>query len=146
MCFICWKICCSSLNLTCKLVSHWSLSCLFLRNSSLLWQGDDVKLYDNQTEYWKIYPLSADIVDKHGWQNSRILKTTSQGLGKLTAALSYFSEHHETKEVVHYIDSFYFFLFFNLKYIFSLLSFIMQLFYTFFLSLFEGWGGQFCFV
>ncbi|KAH7510680.1 hypothetical protein FEM48_ZijujUnG0099600 [Ziziphus jujuba var. spinosa] len=60
-------------------------------------ESDDVKLYDNLTDHWKIFPVSDDILVKHGSHNSRILKATSQGLGKLTASLSYFSEHHEVE-------------------------------------------------
>lgn len=43
--------------------------------------------------------MPNDLVLKHGWQNSRILKATSRGLGKLTASLTYFSGLHDTKEV-----------------------------------------------
>lgn len=43
--------------------------------------------------------MPNDLLLKHGWRNSRILKATSQGLGKLTASLTYFSGLHDTKEV-----------------------------------------------
>ncbi|KAE8021482.1 hypothetical protein FH972_007367 [Carpinus fangiana] len=63
-------------------------------------KSDDVKLYDNQSEYWRTFMVSDDIAVKHGWGNSRILKATSQGLGKLTASLTYHSGHQEKKEVL----------------------------------------------
>ncbi|KAI9198312.1 hypothetical protein LWI28_013681 [Acer negundo] len=62
-------------------------------------KNDDVKLFDNQSEYWKTFLVSDDIVLKHGWRNSTVLKATSQGMGKLTASLTYFSGHPDTKEV-----------------------------------------------
>lgn len=48
--------------------------------------------------------LSDRIAIRHGWWNSRILKMTSEGLGKLTASLNYFSRHPETKEVISFND------------------------------------------
>lgn len=71
-----------------------------LRNSFHALQSDDVKLYDNQSEYWRTFMVSDDIAVKHGWGNSRILKATSQGLGKLTASLAYHSGYQEKKEVL----------------------------------------------
>ncbi|CAK7328121.1 unnamed protein product [Dovyalis caffra] len=61
--------------------------------------SDDLKLHNEQSEYWMVFSLSKDIVEKHGWQNSRILRATSPGLGKLTASLNYTSGHQERKEV-----------------------------------------------
>lgn len=63
-------------------------------------QSDDINLYDDQTDNWNIFPISDDIATTYGRKNSRVLKVTSQGLGKLTATLSYFSQHSEMKEVV----------------------------------------------
>lgn len=48
--------------------------------------------------------MSDRIAVKHDWWNSRILKMTSEGLGKLTASLSYFSGHPGRKEVISFID------------------------------------------
>ncbi|KAK9225059.1 hypothetical protein WN943_010100 [Citrus x changshan-huyou] len=62
-------------------------------------ESDDIKLSDNQSECWRTFSMPNDLVLKHGWRNSRILKATSQGLGKLTASLTYFSGLHDTKEV-----------------------------------------------
>lgn len=62
-------------------------------------QSDDIKLFDNQSEYWRTFTVSDDSMLKHGWRNSRILKATSQGLGKLAGSLTYFSGHRDTKEV-----------------------------------------------
>lgn len=64
-----------------------------------LTQSDNVKVHDNQSD-WRTFTLS----DEHGWRNSRILKATSQGLGKLTASLSYFSGYQETKEVLKVVQ------------------------------------------
>lgn len=69
-----------------------------------LTDGDDTKLYDNQTDYWRLFPVSDEIALHHGWWNSRLLKATSQGLGKLTAALSYSVGHHERKEVLKVVQ------------------------------------------
>ena len=83
-----------------QLVFHYFLGCLPLRNSLCELQSDDVKLYDNQSDYWRTFLVSDDIAVKHGWQNSRILKASSQGLGKLMASLTYFTGDQETKEVL----------------------------------------------
>jgi hypothetical protein len=83
-----------------QLVFHYFLGCLPLRNSLCELQSDDVKLYDNQSDYWRTFLVSDDIAVKHGWRNSRILKASSQGLGKLMASLTYFTGDQETKEVL----------------------------------------------
>ncbi|KAK0591220.1 hypothetical protein LWI29_037217 [Acer saccharum] len=67
-------------------------------------KNDDVKLFDNQSEYWKTFLVSDDIVLKHGWRNSTVLKATSQGMGKLTASLTYFSGRPDTKEVLKVVQ------------------------------------------
>lgn len=67
-------------------------------------KSDDVKLYDNQSEYWRTSMVSDDIAVKHGWGIYRILKATSQGLGKLMASLTYFSGHHQEKEVLQVVQ------------------------------------------
>jgi hypothetical protein len=66
--------------------------------------------------------VSDDIAVKHGWGNSRILKATSQGLGKLTASLTYLSGHQEKKEVPPCISSLF-------------CAFILSLFFFFFFPL-----------
>ncbi|GAV68566.1 RRM_1 domain-containing protein/Big_2 domain-containing protein [Cephalotus follicularis] len=63
-------------------------------------ENDDIKLNDNQSEFWKTLMVPDDIVAKQGWRYSRILKATSQGLGELTASLTYFSGNYDTKEVL----------------------------------------------
>lgn len=63
-------------------------------------QSDDIKLSNNQSDYWRLFPVSDDIAIKHGWLNSMILKATSQGQDKLIASLTYFSGLNETKEVM----------------------------------------------
>ncbi|GAY46849.1 hypothetical protein CUMW_100160 [Citrus unshiu] len=67
-------------------------------------ESDDIKLSDNQSECWRTFSMPNDLVLKHGWRNSRILKATSQGLGKLTASLTYFSGLHDTKEVLKVVQ------------------------------------------
>ncbi|KAJ4729295.1 nuclear pore complex protein [Melia azedarach] len=67
-------------------------------------ESDDIKLFDNQSEYWRTFTVSDDSMLKHGWRNSRILKATSQGLGKLAASLTYFSGHRDTKEVLKVVQ------------------------------------------
>ncbi|KAK4603548.1 hypothetical protein RGQ29_012174 [Quercus rubra] len=66
-------------------------------------ESDDVKLYDNQSEYWRTFLVPDDIAVKHSWQ-TRILKATSQGLDKLMASLTYFTGHQETKEVLKVVQ------------------------------------------
>ncbi|GMH15008.1 hypothetical protein Nepgr_016849 [Nepenthes gracilis] len=63
-------------------------------------ENDDLKLYYDQAEYWKIFPVSDAIRLKYGWGNSTGLNATSQGVGKLSASLAYSSEHPATKEVL----------------------------------------------
>ncbi|KAM0958021.1 hypothetical protein EV1_023125 [Malus domestica] len=65
-----------------------------------LTESDDLKLSSDQSDYWRLSPVSNDIAIKHGWQNSMILKATSQGQGKLAASLTYFSALNEKKEVL----------------------------------------------
>lgn len=96
---ICWRFALIiHFTLLYQLVYHDFLGCL-LRNSFLELQSDDVKLYDNQSEYWRTFLVPDDIAVKHSWQ-TRILKATSQGLDKLMASLTYFTGHQETKEVL----------------------------------------------
>ncbi|EXC20346.1 hypothetical protein L484_020567 [Morus notabilis] len=67
-------------------------------------ESDDIKLYDDQADNWKLFPVSDDIAIRDGWRNSRVLKATSQGLGKLTATLRYFSQHNKMKEVLKVVQ------------------------------------------
>lgn len=67
-------------------------------------ENDDVKLHDDHSEYWNMFPVSDSIAFKHEWWNSRILKATSFGLGKLTATLRYSTGHYETKEVLKVVQ------------------------------------------
>jgi hypothetical protein len=95
--------------------------------------------------------VSDDIAVKHGWGNSRILKATSQGLGKLTASLTYLSGHQEKKEVLPCISSlfcafilcFFFIFLISLLFIFFPLSSICCLLisFFFFFAPFELWMG-----
>lgn len=63
-------------------------------------QKDDVKVYDDQSDYWRTSWVSNDIALKHGWRNSKILEAYSPGLGKLTASLSYPGGADDRKEVI----------------------------------------------
>lgn len=71
-------------------------------------QNDDVKLFEDQSDYWKVFLLSEDIVFKHGRQNYRMLKATSTGLGKLTASLSYFGGNDGMKKVICFSNQFFY--------------------------------------
>ncbi|GAB2279016.1 hypothetical protein Dimus_013682 [Dionaea muscipula] len=51
-------------------------------------QNEEVNLYYDRSEFWKSFPVAETIVVKYGWQNSRIVHATSQGLGKLSASLT----------------------------------------------------------
>ncbi|XP_062106942.1 nuclear pore complex protein GP210 isoform X1 [Humulus lupulus] len=63
-------------------------------------ESDDINLYDDHADNWNIFPVSDNIASTYGRKNSRILKATSQGLGKLTATLNYFSQLSEMKEIL----------------------------------------------
>lgn len=63
-------------------------------------ESDDIKLYDQQSDNWKTSLVTEQIAQKYGSLNTRILKSTSPGLGKLTASLTYFSGHLNSKEVL----------------------------------------------
>ncbi|KAL5860539.1 hypothetical protein ACOSQ4_001835 [Xanthoceras sorbifolium] len=67
-------------------------------------ENDDFKLFDNQSEYWKTFLVLDDIMLKHGWRNSRVLKATSQGMGNLSASLTYFSGFQDTKEALKVVQ------------------------------------------
>ncbi|KAF2594703.1 hypothetical protein F2Q70_00043684 [Brassica cretica] len=73
---------------------------------SSLWLGmtDDIKLYGEETDYWKIVSVPDDLSSEYGWRNSRILKAISPGLGELTAALTYFNGHQNSKEVLKVVQ------------------------------------------
>jgi len=89
----------SFLRAKCSAGTFSLFSWLSSLRSLLLLQSDDLKLHHEQSEYWTIFMLSEDIVVKHGWRNSRILRAISLGQGKLTASLTYFSGHRERKKV-----------------------------------------------
>lgn len=62
-------------------------------------QNDDLKLHEDQSDYWTTFLSPADTMIKYGWRNSRILRATLQGHGKLTASLTYISGPQQTTEV-----------------------------------------------
>ncbi|KAL2939116.1 hypothetical protein RDABS01_022565 [Bienertia sinuspersici] len=66
-------------------------------------KNDDVKLYYDQPN-WKNFPLPDSIAVKYGWQYSRILEATVEGLGKLSASLTYSTDHLEAKEVLKVVQ------------------------------------------
>ncbi|KAK7361365.1 hypothetical protein VNO77_03419 [Canavalia gladiata] len=61
-------------------------------------ENDNVKIDDNESDYWKAVWISNDIVVKHGWWNSQILKAYSPG--KLIASLSYLGGADDKKEMI----------------------------------------------
>ncbi|XP_010248630.1 PREDICTED: nuclear pore complex protein GP210 [Nelumbo nucifera] len=67
-------------------------------------EGDDIKLCYNQSLYWDILLVQNSIAVKHGWRNSRILKATSQGMGRLTASLTHHTEHPAATEVLKVVQ------------------------------------------
>ncbi|XP_026442426.1 nuclear pore complex protein GP210-like isoform X1 [Papaver somniferum] len=66
-------------------------------------ERDDVKLQYNDSVHWTSFVVPESIAVKHGWHNSRILKATSQGLGRLAANLTYHTGHTETTEVLQVV-------------------------------------------
>ncbi|KAI3985657.1 hypothetical protein MKX01_033940 [Papaver californicum] len=66
-------------------------------------ERDDVKLQYNDSVHWTSFVVPESIAVKHGWRNSRILKATFQGLGRLTASLTYHTGHSETTEVLQVV-------------------------------------------
>lgn len=63
-------------------------------------QNDDIKVYDDQLDYWETVLVSNDIAIEHSWRNTKILKAYSPGLGKLTASVSYPNGADDKKEVM----------------------------------------------
>ncbi|KAL6532745.1 hypothetical protein OROGR_013705 [Orobanche gracilis] len=62
-------------------------------------RNDDVNVYDCRSIYWRTVPVSNDIAIKHSWRNIKLLKAYSQGLGNLTASVSYPGGADDKKEV-----------------------------------------------
>lgn len=67
-------------------------------------KNEDVKLYYDQPEHWKNFPVPDCTAVKYAWQNSRILEATSEGLGKLSASLTYSTGQLEAKEVLKVVQ------------------------------------------
>ncbi|KAL1216051.1 Nuclear pore complex protein [Cardamine amara subsp. amara] len=67
-------------------------------------ETDDIKLYGNDSDYWKIFLLPDDFSSEYDRRNSRILKAISPGLGDLTATLTYFNGHQDSKEVLKVVQ------------------------------------------
>jgi nuclear pore complex protein Nup210 len=63
-------------------------------------QNDDVNVYDYRSDYWRTVSVSNDIAVKHGWRNTKLLKAYSQGIGNLTASVSYPGGADDRKEVI----------------------------------------------
>lgn len=78
----------------------FSFDCFPLITFIVALQNDDIKVYDDQLDYWKTVWVSNDIAVKHGWRNSKILKAYSPGLGKLSASVSYPVGSDDKKEVI----------------------------------------------
>ncbi|XP_010528227.1 PREDICTED: nuclear pore complex protein GP210 [Tarenaya hassleriana] len=69
-----------------------------------LTKTDDIKLYGNESDYWKTFSVPEDVVLEYSSLNSRILTAISPGLGELMAALSYFSGHEKPKKVLKVVQ------------------------------------------
>ncbi|KAK2365493.1 nuclear pore complex protein GP210 [Trifolium repens] len=63
-------------------------------------ENDDVNVYDYRSDYWRTVLVSNDIAVKHGWRNTKLLKAYSQGIGNLTASVSYPGGADDRKEVI----------------------------------------------
>jgi nuclear pore complex protein Nup210 len=66
-------------------------------------ETDDLKLHDDQSEYWTTYPVPDSIAVKLGWSNTKFLKATSYGMGTVTATLKYRSID-DAKEVLKLVQ------------------------------------------
>ncbi|XP_052195537.1 nuclear pore complex protein GP210 isoform X2 [Diospyros lotus] len=67
-------------------------------------ESDDIKLHEDWSGHWNTLLVSDDIAAKSGLSYSRILKATSNGLGKMTATLTYSTGDDETKEVLKVVQ------------------------------------------
>eukprot|EP00268_Persea_americana_P027648 TRINITY_DN2697_c0_g3_i2.p1 TRINITY_DN2697_c0_g3~~TRINITY_DN2697_c0_g3_i2.p1 ORF type:complete len:1086 (+),score=189.17 TRINITY_DN2697_c0_g3_i2:239-3496(+) len=63
-------------------------------------ESDDAKLQCNGLLYWDTFIIPNAIAVKHGWKISCLIKTTSQGLGRVTASLAYHSGNLERPKVI----------------------------------------------
>ncbi|KAH9624818.1 hypothetical protein KSS87_018134 [Heliosperma pusillum] len=66
--------------------------------------NEDVNLDYYEPEYWRNFSVPDSTAAKYGWQNSRMLEPTAQGLGKLSASLTYYTSHPERKEVMNVVQ------------------------------------------
>ncbi|KAL2529004.1 Nuclear pore complex protein [Forsythia ovata] len=64
-------------------------------------ERDDIKLHDDQYEFWDILPVSEGM---NADRNYRILRANSYGLGRLTATLTYSSGQDTRKEVLKLVQ------------------------------------------
>ncbi|EOA18977.1 hypothetical protein CARUB_v10007615mg [Capsella rubella] len=67
-------------------------------------ETDDIKLHGSDSDYWKILSLPDELPSEYGQRNSRILNAISPGLGELTATLTYFNGHEDSKEVLKVVQ------------------------------------------
>ncbi|XP_010435974.1 PREDICTED: nuclear pore complex protein GP210-like [Camelina sativa] len=67
-------------------------------------ETDDIKLYGNDSDYWKILSLPDELPSEYSQRNSRILNAISPGLGEMTATLTYFNGHQDSKEVLKVVQ------------------------------------------
>lgn len=67
-------------------------------------ESDDLKLYDDYSEFWNMFPVSDNITSKRACLNSKVLRAMSYGLGKLTATLTYSNGINEVKEVLKVVQ------------------------------------------
>ncbi|KAK6937403.1 ABC transporter-like, ATP-binding domain [Dillenia turbinata] len=66
--------------------------------SSRIKLSDDVWLQYDESACWKSSLVASNFSVEQGWWNSRLLKASENGVGKLTASLTYHGWHLKTKE------------------------------------------------
>ncbi|XP_068664790.1 nuclear pore complex protein GP210 isoform X3 [Aristolochia californica] len=67
-------------------------------------KNNDVRLLFNHPALWDTAMVPEEACVKHGWRNSRLIKPTSEGLGSLTAKLSYKKGNTEKLEVLKVVQ------------------------------------------
>ncbi|ERN13772.1 hypothetical protein AMTR_s00049p00191680 [Amborella trichopoda] len=63
-------------------------------------KNEDLKLEYDKPEYWVMSAVPGEIAIKHGWLNCTRLTAISEGIGKLSASLTYHSGNPEESKVL----------------------------------------------
>ncbi|XP_074274983.1 nuclear pore complex protein GP210 isoform X2 [Silene latifolia] len=66
--------------------------------------NENVQLDYYEPEYWRNFSVPDSTAANYGWQNSRMLEPIAQGLGKLSASLTYYTSHPEKKEIMNVVQ------------------------------------------